>query len=448
MVTGQAPPDFDAGLDLAAPHDMPAEQSALGGMLLSKDAAGDVVGVIRKPSYFYRPAHQMIFEVVRDLYGRGEPTDTISVGAQLGRLGLLERCGGGGYLHTLISSAPTAANAGYYARIVAEKAVLRGLVEAGIRITQIGRGHVDDVPAAVARAQDAVHAVTVDDPDRSYAHIANLLSDAMDAAERRPDEGQGVPSGYADLDAVTGGFRPGEMWIIAARPAVGKTTAAIDAARSAAIRHGLPTAFFSLEMSRQEVVHRILAAEARVLFQSIREANLGDDDWARIASRLPDIAAAPLFIDDTASTTVPEIAAKARHIQARHGLRLLVLDYLQLLASPRRVENRQQEVSEISRSVKVLAKDLGIPVVALSQLNRQAEARADKRPHLSDLRESGSLEQDSDGVILLYREDAAMRESARVGEADFIVAKNRNGPVGTVTVAFQGHYARFVDMAV
>lgn len=448
MVTDQEPADLDAGIDLTAPHDMDAEQSALGGALLSKEAAGDVVGVIRKPSYFYRPAHQMIFEVVRDLYGRGEPTDTISVGAQLGRLGLLERCGGAGYLHTLMSSAPTAANAGYYARIVAEKAVLRGLVEAGIRVAQIGRGYVDDVPAAVARAQDAVHAVTVDDPGRSYAHIADLLGDAVDAAERRPDEGLGVPSGYSDLDEATGGFRPGEMWIIAARPAVGKTTAGIDMARSAAIRHGMPTAIFSLEMSKQEIVHRVMAAEARVLLKSIRDAKLDDDDWARIAGRLPAIAESPLYIDDTGSTTVPEIAAKARHIKARHGLRLLVLDYLQLLASAKRVENRQQEVSEISRSVKLLAKDLEIPVIALSQLNRQAEARADKKPYLSDLRESGSLEQDPDGVILLYREDAVMRESARIGEADFIVAKNRNGPVGTVTVAFQGHYARFIDMAV
>jgi replicative DNA helicase len=257
----------------------------------------------------------------------------------------------------------------------------------------------------------------------------------------------GVPTGFEDLDALTDGLHPGQMVCVAGRPALGKSTLGLDFTRAAAVKHGLPTVMFSLEMSRNELTMRLLSAEARVPLHSMRTGLLGEDDWTRLATKMAEVADAPLFIDDSPNMSMMQIRAKCRRLRQRHDLRLVVVDYLQLMSSPRRTENRQQEVSEISRQLKLLAKEIGVPIVAISQLNRGPEQRTDKRPMLSDLRESGAIEQDSDVVILLHREDAYDRESPRAGEADFIVAKHRNGPTTTVTVAFQGHFSRFVDMA-
>jgi replicative DNA helicase len=247
---------------------------------------------------------------------------------------------------------------------------------------------------------------------------------------------------------LTNGLHPGQLVIVAGRPSLGKSALAVDFLRSAAIKHGLPSCIFSLEMGRNEITMRLLSAESRVPLHSMRSGTMTDQDWTRLARRMGEVSSAPLFIDDSPNMSLMEIRAKCRRLKQRHDLRLVIVDYLQLMSSPRRVENRQQEVSEFSRSLKLLAKELDVPVVALSQLNRGPEQRADKKPQLSDLRESGSLEQDADVVILLHREDAYERESPRAGEADLIVAKHRNGPTATVTVAFQGHYSRFVDMAV
>ncbi len=442
---GAGPVEFDR----TPPHDIPAEQSALGGMLLSKDAIADVVEVLRAPD-FYRPAHGSVYDVIGDLYGRGEPADVISVAAELGKRELLERVGGPGYLHTLISSVPTAANAGYYARIVAEKAVLRRLAEAGTRIVQLAYSAAADVDDLVDRAQAAVYDVTDRRTTEDYAVLGDLLNptlEEIEAIEGHDGSLSGVPTGFADLDELTNGLHGGQLWIIAARPAVGKSTLGLDLARAAAIKNGMTAAVFSLEMSRLEITMRLLSAEARVSLQSMRTGRLSEDDWARLARRMGEVAEAPLYIDDSPNLTMMEIRAKARRLKQRDNLRLIILDYLQLMSSPKRVESRQQEVSELSRSLKLLAKELDVPVIAISQLNRASEQRADKRPQLSDLRESGAIEQDADAVILLYREDAVEKESARAGEADLIVAKHRNGPTGTITVAFQGHYSRFVDMA-
>jgi replicative DNA helicase len=435
--------------DRTPPHDLPAEQSVLGGMLLSKDAIADVVEVLRMTD-FYRPAHGLVYEVIGDLYGRGEPADVISVAAELSRRDLLERVGGPGYMHTLISSVPTAANAGYYARIVAEKAVLRRLAEAGTRIVQLAYGAAPDVSDVVDRAQAAVYEVTERRTNDDYLPLADLLNPALEEIESiQGHDGSltGVPTGFTDLDELTNGLHGGQLWIVAARPAVGKSTLGLDFARAASIKNGMTSIIFSLEMSRMEITMRLLSAEARVSLQNIRTGRLTEDDWSRLARRMGEVAEAPLFIDDSPHLTMMEIRAKARRLKQRNQLRLVILDYLQLMSSPKKVESRQQEVSEISRSLKLLAKELEVPVVAISQLNRASEQRADKRPQVSDLRESGSLEQDADAVILLYREDAVEKESARAGEADLIIAKHRNGPTGTVTVAFQGHYSRFVDMA-
>jgi len=431
------------------PHDLAAEQCVLGGMLMSKDAISDVMEVIR-PADHYRPAHQLVHEAILELYGRGEPADPVTVSDLLAKRGELARVGGGAYLHTLMASVPTAANAGYYARIVRERAILRRLVEVGTRIVQLGYAGDGDADELVDRAQAEIYGVTERRVTEDFLPLSEIMPGALDEIEAIGSRGgvmTGVPTGFADLDALTNGLHPGQMVVIAARPAIGKSTLALDLARAAAIKHRLATAMFSLEMSRNEITMRLLSAEARVPLQAMRTGQLGEDDWTRLARRMSEVVDAPLFIDDSPNMSMMEIRAKCRRLKQRHDLRMVIVDYLQLMTSPRRVENRQQEVSEMSRSLKLLAKEVDVPVVAISQLNRGPEQRNDKRPLLSDLRESGSIEQDSDVVILLHREDAYERESPRAGEADMIVAKHRNGPTTTVTVAFQGHYSRFVDMA-
>jgi replicative DNA helicase len=739
------------------PHDLAAEQCVLGGMLLSKDAISDVLDVIKSHDY-YRPAHQIVHEVILDLYGRGEPADAVTVAAELTKNGDIARVGGAPYLHTLIASVPTAANAGYYARIVRERAILRRLVEVGTRIVQLGYAGDGDANDLVDRAEAEVYGVTDRRVSEDYLPLSEIMPGALDEIEAIGSRGgtlSGVPTGFADLDALTNGLHPGQMIVIAARPAMGKalaidtplptptgwttmgqvqvgdqllgsggrpitvtaatgvmhgrpcyeitfddqtkiiadadhqwvtttradrrvahalkgsgasfsepepfsargsvrttreiaetlrldgdkghnhavqvaaalelptadlpvspyvlgtwlagadsasdygsggrtripieylrasrqqrlgllaglldsdgtvnaagsvqftttslrlaadvrellaglgyrsgmwrkhvagrteassiaytimfTTAddvfrvarkremhrhwrptrpsqrvhrrmivaarpvrsvpvrcvqvdavdslylasrsmipthnsalALDICRAAALKAGMTSVLFSLEMSRNEITMRLLSAEARVPLHAMRTGQLGEDDWTRLARRMSEIVDAPLFIDDSPNMSMMEIRSKCRRLRQRNDLRLIVVDYLQLMSSPRRVENRQQEVSELSRSLKLLAKELNVPVVALAQLNRGPELRTDKRPLLADLRESGSIEQDSDLVILLHREDVYERESPRAGEADLIVAKHRNGPTTTVTVAFQGHYSKFVDMA-
>jgi len=737
------------------PHDLAAEQCVLGGMMLSKDAISDVLEVIRAHDY-YRPAHQLIHDVILDLYGRGEPADAVTVAAELTRSGDIGRMGGAPYLHTLIASVPTAANAGYYARIVRERAILRRLVEVGTRIVQLGYAGDGDADELVDRAEAEIYGVTDRRVSEDYLPLAEIMPGALDEIEAIGSRGgslAGVPTGFADLDALTNGLHPGQMIVIAARPAMGKalaldtplptptgwttmgqvqvgeellgadgrpvsvvattevmtgrpcyevvfddqtsivadaehqwvtttradrrlayaaagrgpsgdpafadyrtpvsvrTTAeiaaslrrsdhrghnhavpvaaplelpaadlpipayvlgtwlgdgrwlgvlnskhipiqyrrasraqrmallaglldtdgtvnptgsvqftstsarlaadvrelvvglgyrcgmsyrrvqgrteasstaytitftttdeifrlkrkrethrlrgparttprvrqrmivdvrpvasvpvrcvqvsaadslylasrsmipthnsalALDIARAASVKAGQTSVLFSLEMSRNEITMRLLSAEARVPLHAMRTGQLGEDDWTRLARRMSEVVDAPLFIDDSPNMSMMEIRAKCRRLKQRNDLKLVVIDYLQLMSSPKRVENRQQEVSDLSRSLKLLAKELNVPVVALAQLNRGPEMRTDKRPLLADLRESGSIEQDADVVILLHREDAYERESPRAGEADLIVAKHRNGPTTTVTVAFQGHYSRFVDMA-
>ena len=732
------------------PQDLAAEQSVLGGMLLSKDAIADVVEVVRGHD-FYRPAHELVYEAILDLYGRGEPADAVTVSAELQKRGELGRVGGAPYLHTLLQSVPTAANAGYYARIVRETAILRRLIEAGTKIVQLGFAGDGDADDIVDAAQAEVYAVTDRRTSEDYLPLSAIMESALDEIEAigsRGGEMVGVPTGFTDLDELTNGLHPGQMIVVAARPAVGKalaldtplptptgwttmgevtpgdqligadgcpttvlaatqvmsgrpcyevefsdstvivadaehewataagavtavrttceiadtlrvgtdherrpchtvpntsplhlppgelplapyalgvwlghadqagalvtsddpeiamhleadglgdphvpdqylraceqqrrlllaglldaegtvmaggavqlrlaserlahdtrdlvvglgytcglqvataagrreparqvltfssdddvfrlerkrllhkdrrsgrsdwsndagarrivdcravpsvpvrcvqvdsadhlylagptmipthnSTLGLDIARSAAIKHNLTTCVFSLEMSRTEITMRLLSAEARVPLHHMRTGKLTDDDWTRLARRMGEVSNAPLFIDDSSNMSMMEIRAKYRRLKQRHDLKLVVIDYLQLMQSGKRVESRQQEVSEFSRALKLLAKELEVPVIAISQLNRGPEQRTDKKPLMSDLRESGSIEQDSDMVILLHREELYERESPRAGEADFIVAKHRNGPTTTITVAFQGHYSRFVDMA-
>jgi replicative DNA helicase len=586
-----APPSEDFGRQ--PPQDVVAEQSVLGGMLLSKDAVADVVERLR-PTDFYRPAHQNIYDVIVDLSTRGEPADAVTVAAELERRGLLRRIGGGPYLHTLISTVPTAANAGYYAGIVAEKALLRRLVEAGTRVVQYGYAGAEgsDVTEVVDRAQAEIYDVTDRRLSEDFVPLEQLLQPTMDEIDAIASSGgraSGVPTGFVELDDVTNGLHPGQMIIVAARPGVGKalaldtplptptgwttmgdvavgdellgadglptrvvaatdvllgrpcyevefsdgttivadaahqwptgrgtcvtatlrpgvdlisaarvplltlagggrqsawgidslrransvpvrcvqvdnsahlylagsamvpthnSTLALDFLRSCSIKHQLASVIFSLEMSKSEIVMRLLSAEAKIKLSDMRSGRMSDDDWRRLARRMSEISEAPMYIDDSPNLTLMEIRAKARRLRQKADLKLIVVDYLQLMTSGKKFESRQQEVSEFSRNLKLLAKELEVPVVALSQLNRSPEQRTDKKPMLADLRESGSLEQDSDVVILMHRPDLWDQDNEeRLGEADLIIAKHRNGQTKTVTVAHQLHFSRFTNMA-
>ena len=437
----------DSRADRVPPHDLLAEQSAIGGMLLSKDAVADVLEVVKGVD-FYIPKHELIFDAALSLYSRGEPTDAIAVTDELTKQGELSRAGGAEYLHELTSIVPTAANAGYYGAIVAEKAILRRLVEAGTRIVQMGYASQGEVTDLVNEAQAEVYGVTGGSTAEDFVPLSMALTsarDEIDAATGRDGSMTGVPTGFRDLDELTNGFHPGQLIVLAARPAIGKSTLGLDIARSASIRHEMPSIIFSLEMGRSEIAMRLLSAEANVGLHHMRKGTLHSQDLTSIAATQGRINEAPLYIDDSPNMTLVEIRAKCRRLKQRAGLKLVVIDYLQLMTSGKRVESRQQEVSEFSRALKLLAKELEVPVIAISQLNRGPEQRADKRPALSDLRESGAIEQDADMVILLHR-DPFDRDGPRAGEADFIVAKHRNGPTAEIAVVFQGAFSRFADL--
>ena len=591
------------------PYDNVAEQSVLGGMMLSKDAIADVVEVLRGND-FYKPAHESIYEAIMSLYGKGEPADAITVADELTKRGELERTGGPAYLHSLISSVPTAANAGFYAEIVQERAVLRRLVTAGTKIVQLGYSQDGEVEVLVNEAQSEIMTVAERRNSEDYVVLKDVVESTVQEIEDAGGRSgmQGVPTGFVEFDELTHGLQGGQMIVIAARPAMGKalaldtpiptptgwttmgevsvgdqvlaadgapttvtaatdvmldrpcyrvrfddgseiiadeehqwltqtraavlvgagaadagsasvvttgqiaassqrhlvripddarlplchdggiepgteraivavepvasvpvrclqvdhsehlflagrtfipthnSTFAIDIARSAAIKHNMTTAIFSLEMARNEIALKILSAEATLNLQDLRKGTIRDDQWSKIAATVGRLNEAPFFIDDSPNMTMMEIRAKCRRLKQKNNLKMVVLDYLQLMSSGKKVESRQQEVAEFSRALKLLAKELDVPVIALSQLNRGSEQRTDKRPQVSDLRESGSIEQDADMVILLHREDVYDKESPRAGEADIIVAKHRAGATKDITVAFQGHLSRFKDM--
>ena len=450
MAFDAAPPpvDYNRGEQRMLPNDMLAEQSALGGMLLSGDAVAEVQESV-KGADFYAPKHEIIFDAILSLFAKGEPTDVITVTDELTKAGNIIKAGGADYLHTLTSIVPTAANASFYAKIVAEKSTLRRLVEVGTRIAQMGYANEGEVEDLVNQAQSDVYSVTRGAASEDYVALNDSIEAAiheMELAQSRGGDMVGVPSGFPELDEMTHGLHPGQLIILAARPAVGKSTFALDLARNAALRANKATIFFSLEMGRAEIAMRLMSAESSIYLQSMRKGTVTDADWTRLAAVRGRINDAPLYIDDSPNMSLVEIRAKCRRLAQQVDLKLVVIDYIQLMSSGKKVESRQQEVSEFSRALKLLAKELGLPVVALSQLNRQAEQAKDKKPELSHLRESGSLEQDADVVVLLHREGIYEKDHPRAGEADLILAKQRNGPTGTVVVAFHGQYSRFVNM--
>ncbi len=438
------------------PADAAAESALIGCMLLSRHAIGDADQIIQ-PTDFYHLRNQTIYNAILHLYNQDITPDPITVADRLGKQ--LGQVGGVLYLHDCIASATAASSATYYARIVADKAMMRRLAEAGLAVADIGFSPADEPHLAVDRAQQLLFNVNSRRSGNDMSPLDQLLQPALDHIEAAGENGgalTGIPTGFADLDKLTNGLHGGQLIVVAGRPGLGKSTAGLDFLRAATVKHNLAGAIFSLEMSKVEIILRLLSAEARVPLHVLRAGNLSEDDWIKLARRMGEISDAPLHVDDSPNMTLTEIRSKARRLnqqivknsEARDRLRLIVVDYLQLMTSPQRTESRQQEVAELSRGLKLLAKEVDCPVVAISQLNRGPENRTDKRPNLADLRDSGAIEQDADIVILLHRDDYYDKNSPRAGEADFIIAKHRNGPTDTITVAAQLHLSRFVDMAI
>lgn len=425
------------------PWDRAAEQAVLGSMMMSDQVVDDVTQILTGAE-FYQPAHETIWHAIVACQHTPDP---ISVADELRRRGQLAHVGGAVVLHDLISAVTVPANATHYAEIVRGHALRRRVIAAGIKITQYGMQGVGSAEQLSDEAQRIVFDATDSGRDEKVTPLGSLLEPAVDRIQTAKTRPSGLSTGFTDVDRLLSGMRPGQMIIVAARPGVGKSTFAVDVTRSVAIDQGTPALFVSLEMGSEELIDRILAAESSIPLSSIREGELSDHQWQKMADTLTRIQSAPLYLEDSTASAVTAIRSMARKMQRRGGLGLLVIDYIQLLSSGKRVESRQVEVSEFSRQIKLLAKELQIPVLALSQLNRASEQRTNKKPYLSDLRESGSLEQDADVVLLLHRDDLADPDSPRQGEADVIVAKNRNGETGTASLVFQGRYSRFVNMA-
>lgn len=433
--------------DRVSPHNLEAEESVLGAMMLSAEAIADVVEVVQ-PDDFYRSANARIFETLRAVYARGDPVDAITAVEELKRRGILEDVGGHLYIHQLVEQVPTPAAAGSYAKIVAETAMLRRLIQAAGDIMEMAFTATDDPETIADEAEQRIYQVARHDDKDQIASLRDLIDQAildLEKIQNRESAFAGLPMGFRDVDALLSGLQPGNLVMLAARPGVGKSSFATNVARNVAVETRVPVAMFSLEMARWEIGMRLLCAEAGVPWDRIRNKRVGADDWSRIVQAAEVLHDAPLTIVDAGNVTIVDIRAKARRLSARkEGLGLIIVDYLQLMSHHRRVDNRQQEVAEISRSLKLLAKELDIPVIAVSQLNRDPERRQDKRPQLSDLRESGSLEQDADVVMFIHRDDS---DPAKKGLADLIVAKHRNGPTDTLPLTFLPHLTQFRNYA-
>jgi len=433
------------------PHNLEAEESLLGAMLLSNDAIAAAVNVHLGPDDFYKPAHGHIYDAITTLYSRGEPVDPVTVAEELRRADLHDQVGGLPALLSLEARTPATSNAQRYARIVEDHALLRRLIGVAGEIAELGYDLPDDVPAAIDHAEAMVYEVAQKRVTDSMMGIGPLLEQSLDHIEALYERGEsitGIPTGFTDLDEMLAGLQPSNLVIVGARPAMGKTSWALGVASHAALHAHRPVLVFSLEMSHLELTQRLLCAEARVDATRLRTGKLQEPDWPKISHAVGRLGEADIFIDDNPHLTVTEIRAKARRLKSRQGdLGLVVVDYLQLMTGRTSAENRQVEVSEISRGLKILARELECPVIALSQLSRGLEQRADKRPMLADLRESGSLEQDADVVLFLYRDEMYNAESADRGSAEVIVAKHRNGPTGSVQLAFVDRYTLFANMA-
>lgn len=435
-------------LDRLPPQNLEAEQSILGAVLQENNALLKALEVITSDD-FYRDSHRLIFNAAIALYERNEPIDLITLTNQLKMQNHLESVGGGAYLSSLISAVPTSANIKYHSLIVREKALMRNLIRSATEI--VTSVYDEDLPVddLVDRAESSIFAISDKRIKTSFTKLKDVIKDSFEMIEQLYDRKEsitGVPSGYKDLDELTTGFQPGDLVIFGGRPSMGKTAFALNIAQHLGVEMHEPTAMFSLEMSKKQLALRLLCSEAMVDSNSVRKGFIHKEDWHKLTTAAGKLAEAPIYIDDFSNTSVLEMRAKARRLKMEHGLSLVIVDYLQLMRGSSGMERREQEISEITRSLKGLAKELEVPVIALSQLNRGVEQRQDKRPTLADLRESGAIEQDADVIIFLYRDEVYNKNNpGNKGKAEMIIAKQRNGPTATVNLTFLASSTRFVD---
>jgi len=441
----------DPSLHKLPPQNIEAEESILSAVLIDSSTLLDIVEIL-SPEDFYRTAHQKIFAAITELFLKSEPIDLVTVANNLKEKGQLEDMGGATYLAQLVDTVPLAVNAEHYARIIRDKSSLRKLIaQANIIVNRCfeDRGDVDEV---INFAEKSIFEISENKLKKSFFPVSDLINGNIDTLEERQGSGSmltGIPSGFTRLDQLTSGFQRSDLIIVAARPAMGKTSFALNVARNAAVDANVPVAIFSLEMSKEQLSMRLLTSEARIDSARLRGGFFNDDDWERLTNAAGILEQAPIYIDDSPDVTAMDIRAKARRLKADKGLGLVVIDYLQLMRGSTSKERRDLEISEISRSLKILAKELNVPVIALSQLNRMLEQRSDKRPMLSDLRESGALEQDADLVAFIYRDEVYNQDenNPNRGKAEIILGKQRNGPVGTAFLTFLKSYTRFEDLA-
>jgi replicative DNA helicase len=436
---------------LVPPQNLEAEESVLGAMLLSETAIGAVTEIL-DASDFYRGSHGAIYRAMLGLWAKGEPVDAITLANELEERGELEQVGGSSRVAELAALVPAAANVDHYAQIVKEAATLRALIRAGQEITRLGQERIGETTELVDRAEQIVFDLSQERVRGDFAHIGPLLTESFERITKLYEAGAdvtGVPCGFRDLDRLTSGLQPGNLVILAARPSMGKSALALCIAANLGVRSQTPVALFTLEMSKAEVTQRLMCSEAKVESNRVRSGKLTQEDWPRLTAACDKLMKAPIYVDDTGSITMMELRSKARRLKAREpALGMIIVDYLQLMTSGATAENRVQEVSQISRNLKVLARDLDVPILALSQLSRAVEQRHDKRPILSDLRESGSIEQDADLVLFVYRDEYYNgEESESQGVAELILAKHRNGPTDSVKLSFLRRFAKFTDHA-
>ena len=430
------------------PHSLEAEEAVLGAMFLDEDAVYAAMELL-KPEDFYRADHRILFETIVELQMSGQPADIILVKEKLEEKKLFEQVGGARGLAEVAASVGNSSNVRNYAKIVAEKSLLRKLIKAADKIQEMGYGGDVSAQRALEQAGKLVFDVAEDRGGGEFAHVRDVAVQAFERIEQvYQNKGRvtGVATGFVDFDQKTAGLQPSDLILVAARPSMGKTAFVLNIAQNAAIRGGVPTAIFSLEMSREQLVNRMLCAEAGIDAQKMRTGDLGENDWPELIRAMGPLAEAPIYIDDTPAVSPMEIQSKCRRLKMEKGLGLVIIDYMQLMSADGKNPSRQQEISEISRSLKALAREIDAPVIALSQLSRACEQRSDHRPMLSDLRESGAIEQDADVVAFLYRDEYYFPDSEHKNEAELIIAKQRNGPTGTVHLAWLGQYTRFGNL--
>ena len=437
-------------LEKVPPQNLEVERAVLGAMLLDKEAIPKVLQIIPSSDSFYSEIHRLIYKGIIDLFNKGKPVDLVALREEFRKQGKLRQVGGSAYLADLVNEVPTVANVGYYAQIVREKQILRDLLKVSYSISSFAYEDSMDLDVILDKAQSLIFKVTQQRIKTSFVHIKETLKEVFDRVEtlcERKEHVTGIPTGFIELDRLTSGFQPSDLIVVAGRPSIGKTSFVLNIAQYVGTRARIPVVIFSLESAKEQLVERMLCAEARVDTQKLRTGFLSEKDWSRLTDAAGLLADAPIYIDDTPNMSVLELRAKARQLKAEHGIKMVVVDYLQLMEGDRQLENRQQQISEISRSLKALAKELQVPVVAISQLSRAVEQRQDKRPLLSDLRESGAIEQDADVVLSLYRESYYTRRPEDEGTAEVIINKQRHGPVGKIQLTFVKEYARFENLA-